>query len=163
MKSPYVNELEPSKVITGSFLVHSKEIRQKRTGELYLSLLLGDRTGDLDAKMWDNVAEVVDGLRARRLRESERADPGLPQPAAADDTQDAAHGGQVRSSSPTISLLPNATPQEMWHRAARGGELAPATHTCEPCSTPCWTTRTSRGVTAWRRPPSRSTTPSWGA
>ena len=60
MKSPYVNELEPSKVITGSFLVHSKEIRQKRTGELYLSLLLGDRTGDLDAKMWDNVAEVVE-------------------------------------------------------------------------------------------------------
>jgi 3'-5' exoribonuclease len=62
MKSPYVNELEPNKVITGSFLVHSKEIRQKRTGELYLSLLLGDRTGDVDAKMWDNVAEVVDGF-----------------------------------------------------------------------------------------------------
>jgi 3'-5' exoribonuclease len=60
MKSPFVNELEPSKVITGGFLVHSKEIRQKRTGELYLSLLLGDRTGDLDAKMWDNVAEVVE-------------------------------------------------------------------------------------------------------
>jgi 3'-5' exoribonuclease len=60
MKSPYVSELEPSKVITGSFLVHSKEIRQKRTGEFYLSLLLGDRTGDLDAKMWDNVADVVE-------------------------------------------------------------------------------------------------------
>jgi len=60
MKSPYVNELEPSKVITGSFLVHSKENPPKRTGELYLSLLLGDRTGDLDAKMWDNVAEVVE-------------------------------------------------------------------------------------------------------
>ncbi len=62
MKSPYVNELEPNKVITGSFLVHSKEIRQKRTGELYLSLLLGDRTGEVDAKMWDNVAEVLEGF-----------------------------------------------------------------------------------------------------
>ena len=62
MKSPYVNELEPNRVITTSFLVHSKEIRQKKTGELYLSLLLGDRTGDLDAKMWDNVAEVLDGF-----------------------------------------------------------------------------------------------------
>ena len=60
MKSPYVNELEPNKVITGSFLVHVKEIRQKRTSELYLSLILGDRTGELDAKMWDNVAEVVE-------------------------------------------------------------------------------------------------------
>jgi 3'-5' exoribonuclease len=60
MKTPYVNELEPNRVITTSFLVHSKEIRQKKSGELYLSLLLGDRTGDLDAKMWDNVNEVVD-------------------------------------------------------------------------------------------------------
>ncbi|HXB75701.1 MAG TPA: HD domain-containing protein [Candidatus Acidoferrales bacterium] len=60
MKSPYVNELEPNKVITTSFLVHSKEIRQKKTGEFYLSLLLGDRTGELDSKMWDNVQEVLD-------------------------------------------------------------------------------------------------------
>jgi 3'-5' exoribonuclease len=62
MKSPYVNELEPNRLITTSFLVHSKEIRQKKGGELYLSLLLGDRTGDVDAKMWDNVAEVLDAF-----------------------------------------------------------------------------------------------------
>jgi len=62
MKSPYVNELKPSQVITTSFLVHSKEIRQKKTGELYLSLLLGDRTGEVDAKMWDNVTEVLDAF-----------------------------------------------------------------------------------------------------
>ncbi len=62
MKSPFVNELEPNRVITTSFLVHSKEIRQKKTGELYLSLQLGDRTGELDAKMWDNVGEVVDAF-----------------------------------------------------------------------------------------------------
>lgn len=60
MKSPYVSEVEPNQVITTSFLVHSKEIRQKKSGEYYLSLLLGDRTGELDAKMWDNVAEVMD-------------------------------------------------------------------------------------------------------
>ena len=62
MKSPYTNELEPNRVITTSFLVHSKEIRQKKSGELYLSLLLGDRTGEVDAKMWDNVAEVIDAF-----------------------------------------------------------------------------------------------------
>jgi 3'-5' exoribonuclease len=60
MKSPYVNELAPNRVITSAFLVHSKEIRQKKSGEPYLSLLLGDRTGELDAKMWDNVAEVME-------------------------------------------------------------------------------------------------------
>jgi 3'-5' exoribonuclease len=62
MKSSYVNELEPDHVITTSFLVHSKEIRQKKSGELYLSLMLGDRTGELDAKMWDNVADVLDAF-----------------------------------------------------------------------------------------------------
>jgi 3'-5' exoribonuclease len=60
MKSPYVKELEPDQTITGSFLVCAKEIRQKKTGDPYLSLLIGDRTGELDAKMWDNVAEVME-------------------------------------------------------------------------------------------------------
>jgi 3'-5' exoribonuclease len=60
MKSPFVSELEANKISTGIFLVQSKEIRQKKTGEPYLSLQLVDRTGDLDAKMWDNVAEVME-------------------------------------------------------------------------------------------------------
>ncbi len=60
MKSPCVREIEPGQVATGTFLVQSKDVRQKKTGEPYLSLVLGDRTGELDAKMWDNVAEVMD-------------------------------------------------------------------------------------------------------
>lgn len=59
MKSPFVSELEANKVATGTFLVQAKEVRQKKTGEPFLSLLLGDRTGDIDAKMWDNVTEVM--------------------------------------------------------------------------------------------------------
>jgi 3'-5' exoribonuclease len=59
MKSPYVSELEPNQVITGTFLVSHKDVRQKKTGEPYLSLTLSDRTGDLDAKMWDNAAEAL--------------------------------------------------------------------------------------------------------
>ena len=62
MKSPFVNELQPNQSITGSFLVTAKDVRQKKSGELYLSLLLGDRTGELDAKMWDNVAEALDSF-----------------------------------------------------------------------------------------------------
>src|ERR1022692_4831216 len=59
MKSPYVNELKPNQLVETSFLVQSKEIRQKKGGELYLTLFLADRTGELDAKMWDNVADVL--------------------------------------------------------------------------------------------------------
>ena len=60
MKSHYVRDLQPNQLMTSTFLVHTKDVRQKKSGEPYLSLLLGDRTGDLDAKMWDNVAEVMD-------------------------------------------------------------------------------------------------------
>ena len=62
MKSPYISELQPNQAVTGAFLVHSKEVRQKRNGEPYLSLLIGDRTGEVDAKMWDNVTDVLDAF-----------------------------------------------------------------------------------------------------
>ena len=52
MKSPYIKEVEPNQIISTFFLVQNKEIRQKKTGEPYLSLSLCDRTGELDAKMW---------------------------------------------------------------------------------------------------------------
>jgi 3'-5' exoribonuclease len=60
MKSPCVSDLKPNQVVTTTLLVHIKDVRQKKSGEPYLSLLLGDRTGQLDAKMWDNVADVID-------------------------------------------------------------------------------------------------------
>jgi 3'-5' exoribonuclease len=60
VKSPYVNELKPEQTITGLFLVQQKDIRQKKTGDPYLSLTLTDKTGELDAKMWDHAAEVMD-------------------------------------------------------------------------------------------------------
>lgn len=62
MKSPFVSELEANRVVTSSFLVHSKEVRQKKSGEIYLSLMLADRTGELDSKMWDNVGDVADAF-----------------------------------------------------------------------------------------------------
>jgi 3'-5' exoribonuclease len=60
MKSPFVRELKPDEISTAVFLVGTKEVRQKRTGEPYLSLVLSDRTGEIDAKMWDNVGEIVE-------------------------------------------------------------------------------------------------------
>jgi 3'-5' exoribonuclease len=60
MKSPYVGTLVPNEIVTAQFLVLTKEIRQKKTGEPYLTLHLADRTGEIEAKMWDNVTEVMD-------------------------------------------------------------------------------------------------------
>ena len=60
MKSPYIKEAEINRNFTTSLLVRAKEIREKKTGEPYLSLSLCDRTGEIEAKMWDNVAEIMD-------------------------------------------------------------------------------------------------------
>jgi 3'-5' exoribonuclease len=51
-----------NKVITSTFVVVAKQIKPKKTGEPYLALTLGDRTGQLEAKMWDNVEEVLDAF-----------------------------------------------------------------------------------------------------
>jgi 3'-5' exoribonuclease len=48
-----------NKVVTASFVVASKQIKPKKTGELYLWLTLADKSGHLEARMWDNVAEAL--------------------------------------------------------------------------------------------------------
>jgi 3'-5' exoribonuclease len=60
MKAPFVIDLQPDQIITGTFLVQHKDVRQKKSGDVYLSLTLADRTGELDAKMWDNAADAVE-------------------------------------------------------------------------------------------------------
>jgi 3'-5' exoribonuclease len=49
-----------NKVITSAFVVISKQVKPKKSGDPYLALSLGDRTGQIDAKMWDNVEEAID-------------------------------------------------------------------------------------------------------
>ncbi len=51
---------QENKIITSSFVVASKQVKAKKNGEPYLALVLADRTGQLEAKMWDNVEEFLD-------------------------------------------------------------------------------------------------------
>src|SRR6202165_4871701 len=53
MKSPFVTDLNSEQSITTFFLVHEKEIRNTREGKPYLRLELGDRSGTIEARMWD--------------------------------------------------------------------------------------------------------------
>jgi 3'-5' exoribonuclease len=64
MKDFYICEClrHENKVITSSFVVVAKQIKPKKTGEPYLALTLGDRSGQLEAKMWDNVEEVLNAF-----------------------------------------------------------------------------------------------------
>jgi 3'-5' exoribonuclease len=60
VKDRFVADFEPNETITSHFLVQSKEIRLRKTGEPYLALILSDRTGQLEAKKWDDIEEVAD-------------------------------------------------------------------------------------------------------
>src|SRR5437660_9234589 len=51
-----------NKIVTSTFVVVAKQIKPKKTGEPYLALTLGDRSGQLEAKMWDNVEEVLEAF-----------------------------------------------------------------------------------------------------
>jgi 3'-5' exoribonuclease len=64
MKDFYLRDCaqQENKVITSQFVVVSKQIKAKKNGEPYLSLTLGDRSGSIDAKMWDNVEEFLNAF-----------------------------------------------------------------------------------------------------
>jgi 3'-5' exoribonuclease len=64
MKDFYIGDCarHENKVITSSFVVVAKQIKPKKTGDPYLALTLGDRSGQIEAKMWDNVEDVLDAF-----------------------------------------------------------------------------------------------------
>ncbi len=48
-----------NQTITSFFVVAVKQVKSKKNGEVYLSLILADRSGQLQANMWDNVSDAV--------------------------------------------------------------------------------------------------------
>src|SRR5882757_2532753 len=58
MKTGFVTELLSEQSITTFFLVHEKEVRNTREGRAYLRLELGDRSGTIEARMWEQF-EIV--------------------------------------------------------------------------------------------------------
>jgi 3'-5' exoribonuclease len=59
MKTPFVSDLATEQSITSFFLVHEKEIRNTREGKQYLRLELGDRSGTIEARMWDQFEAIA--------------------------------------------------------------------------------------------------------
>ena len=59
MKTSFVTDLGTEQNITSFFLVHEKEIRNTREGKAYLRLQLGDRSGTIEARMWDQFDAAV--------------------------------------------------------------------------------------------------------
>jgi 3'-5' exoribonuclease len=57
-KGLFIATLPHDDVVTFLALVREKELKPKRNGGVYLHLVLADRTGELDAKIWDSPQET---------------------------------------------------------------------------------------------------------
>jgi 3'-5' exoribonuclease len=53
MKNTFVKDLVADQTVTSFFLVHEKEIRSTAAGKTYLRMELGDRSGTVESRMWD--------------------------------------------------------------------------------------------------------------
>ena len=64
MKDFYIRDCQQheSQTITSSFVVASKQVKAKKNGDPYLAVTLADRTGQLQANMWDNVADSINAF-----------------------------------------------------------------------------------------------------
>lgn len=62
MGKTFIAECKEGQVVTSFFLVRAKEIRRRRNGEPFLSLVLGDRTGELPAVMWEGFEDAAGAI-----------------------------------------------------------------------------------------------------
>jgi DNA polymerase III alpha subunit len=61
MKEFYISDCarQENQTITSLFVVAVKQVKSKKNGELYLSVVLADRSGQLQGNMWDNVQDAL--------------------------------------------------------------------------------------------------------
>jgi len=63
MKSEFIADLQAEQTVTSFFLISSKEVRTgQKSGKPYLQLELRDRTGAIDARVFQNIQSVADSI-----------------------------------------------------------------------------------------------------
>ena len=64
MKEIYVADVAKfeNQAIVAFFAVATKQLRSRKDGGQYLAVTLGDRTGQIESRMWDNFAEIAAGF-----------------------------------------------------------------------------------------------------
>ncbi len=58
MEKVYISQLQDKQSVQSLFLAKSKTLLKDKKGKSYMSFLLSDSTGDVDAKAWDNVDQL---------------------------------------------------------------------------------------------------------
>jgi 3'-5' exoribonuclease len=108
----WIGELQPGSDLEESYVVRSKDVRQRRGGGPYIAATLGDRTGEIAALVWENVEQIgkilevgaVVDIKGQVQRYNNRLQIVIRRAskAAADDINEAVF---VRSSSVDVDIL----------------------------------------------------------
>jgi 3'-5' exoribonuclease len=61
-KRRFINQLMPAEVIDQVFLVRNKDLRTTTSGSLYLTCALCDKTGHIQARMWQVTESIYNGI-----------------------------------------------------------------------------------------------------
>ncbi len=62
-KQIWVKDIQENDSVKGPYLVRNKTIGHTRQGSPFLTLLLGDKTGTIEARIWDNAEQISEQFR----------------------------------------------------------------------------------------------------
>lgn len=62
-KHIFVADLKPKDVVRTTFLVKSKQLMEAKNGKPYLALVLQDKSGAIDTRVWEGAAEMAETFR----------------------------------------------------------------------------------------------------
>jgi 3'-5' exoribonuclease len=60
MEKVFVKDLSDKQIVESIFLVRSKNVSVGKNGRAFMSLDLSDKSGAIDARLWDRVDELAD-------------------------------------------------------------------------------------------------------
>lgn len=63
--SPFVAELKEKMEFEGPFLVKIIQLHMDKNGRPYLNLILMDKTGEIEARVWDNASKLADEVKSQ--------------------------------------------------------------------------------------------------
>jgi 3'-5' exoribonuclease len=69
----WLKDLEENEQVRGCYLVKEKRLGTTRRGEPFLSLILADRSGEVEAKIWDNAEEISNSFSEGNVLQVEGA------------------------------------------------------------------------------------------
>lgn len=66
-KTQFVIDIRDKDAIRSAFLIKQFSVQTGKTGKPYMNLVLVDRTGEIEARIWDSVSELTSEIQPNRI------------------------------------------------------------------------------------------------